>query len=177
MIYLKMSDNKRAECPFLEKDGCTVYEDRPGACRIYPLGRATNKPAGKEKITERFFLVKEDHCMGLNEEKKWTVEEWMHHEGLELYNLMNDQWMEIVTSYNNLGSGDSVIKKIQMFHLASYNLDKFRDFLFKSTFFNRFEINESDKVKIYNNDEDLLEFSFKWLKFSLIGKNTIPLKS
>src|SRR5215207_1172173 len=25
-------------CSLLEEEGCTVHADRPGACRIYPLG-------------------------------------------------------------------------------------------------------------------------------------------
>ena len=177
MVYLKMSDDEKKKCPFLKKDGCTIYDDRPGACRIYPLGRATTKSAGKEKVTERFFLVMEDHCMGFNEEKKWTVEEWLYNEGLGKYNLMNDKWMEIITSKNNLGSGDSLIKKIQMFNMASYNLDKFKDFLFNSAFFNRFEVSQNEKNEIFQNDEALLQFSFKWLKFSLFGEKTISIRS
>jgi Fe-S-cluster containining protein len=177
MVYLKMSDNEKKTCPFLKMDGCRIYEDRPSACRIYPLGRATTKPIGKAKVTERFFLVMEDHCMGFNEEKQWTIEGWLCNEGLEKYNSMNDQWMEIITSENNLGSDDSLIKKIQMFYMASYNLDKFKDFLFKSAFFNRFKVSQSMKDKIYQNDEELLNFSFKWLKFSLFGEKTISIRS
>ena len=173
MVYLKMSDNERRDCLFLKKDGCSVYEDRPSACRIYPLGRASAKPIGKEDITERFFLVREDHCMGFNEEKQWTVEEWLHDEGLDQYNKINDQWMEIITSKKDLGSGDPFVKKIQMFYMASYNLDKFKEFLFKSAFFNRFKVSQSIKDEIYENDEELIMFSFRWLKFSLFGERTI----
>lgn len=129
MVYLRMSDGEREDCPFLDKnDGCIVYEDRPGSCRIYPVGRATAKPEGKGTVTERFFLVREDHCMGFNEGKQWTVQEWMNNEGLEQYNFMNDQWMEIITSMKDLGSGDSFKKKSRCFlwpHITLINLENF----------------------------------------------------
>ena len=85
--------------------------------------------------------------------------------------------MEVITSKKDLGNGDILVKKIQMFYMASYNLDKFKDFLFNSAFFNRFEVSQSVKNKIYQNDEELIKFSFKWLKFSLFGESTIQLRS
>jgi Fe-S-cluster containining protein len=38
-VSLKMGDDDRRSCPFVDETGCTVYADRPGACRTYPLGR------------------------------------------------------------------------------------------------------------------------------------------
>ena len=34
MIRLQMLDDNKKRCPFVTPDGCSVYEDRPGACRI-----------------------------------------------------------------------------------------------------------------------------------------------
>ena len=39
------------------------------------------------------------------------------------------------------------LEKIEMFFLAYYNLDSFRDFVFKSTFFDKFEVDETTKQK------------------------------
>ncbi|MDE7065194.1 MAG: YkgJ family cysteine cluster protein, partial [Desulfovibrionaceae bacterium] len=38
---LKMQEGPGAPCPFVTPGGCSLYEDRPGACRTYPLGRGT----------------------------------------------------------------------------------------------------------------------------------------
>lgn len=40
LIRLKMGDDKIHSCPFVTDAGCSVYEDRPVSCRLYPLGRA-----------------------------------------------------------------------------------------------------------------------------------------
>src|SRR5210317_1000027 len=41
VLYLGMVDDGRASCPFVSRDGCRVYNGRPGACRAYPIGRGT----------------------------------------------------------------------------------------------------------------------------------------
>ncbi len=42
VVALRMADSEKKPCPFLGKadEGCTVYEHRPWACRMYPLGMA-----------------------------------------------------------------------------------------------------------------------------------------
>ena len=42
-VMLVMADNDEKTCPFLGEEGCTVYEDRPSACRTYPLERAVDR--------------------------------------------------------------------------------------------------------------------------------------
>jgi len=177
MVYLQMGldDNKR--CPFVSADGCMIYEDRPGACRIYPLGRATAKPDGGKNTLEDFFLVEEDHCMGFKEEKEWSIDEWMRNEGLKEYNEMNDHWLEIITSPKSLGHKEDVPRKIKMFFMASYNLDRFREFIFKSKFLDLFHIESALKDSLESDDTALMKFAFDWLKFSLFGEKTIQIKS
>jgi Fe-S-cluster containining protein len=176
MIKLKMGDDEKGRCPFLGAGGCTVYEDRPGACRIYPLGRAATKRGGKPDAMEKFFIVKEEHCLGFGEDREWTVEEWIKNEGLDEYNVMNDQWLEVTTSSKGLGHEKDVPRKTQMFYMASYNLDRLREFIFKSRFFDRFEVPPGLKEKLASDDAALLKFAFDWLKFSLFGENTIQIK-
>ena len=177
MLYLKMGKDSEKRCPFVSSNGCTVYEDRPNACRIYPLGRAALKPDGRDEPLERFFIVTEDHCLGFDEDREWTIESWMQNEGVNEYNAINDLWMEIITSTNSLGQGKDLTRKIQMFYMASYNLDKFREFLFKSTFFQFFKVEEDLKRRISTEDVALMRFALDWLKFSLFGEKTIQIDS
>ena len=62
-----------------------------------------------------------------------------------------------------------------MFFMASYNLDKFRQFIFKSKFFDRFRVDSELKDILKIDDTRLMHFAFDWLKFSLFGEKTIPL--
>ncbi|MBW2063013.1 MAG: YkgJ family cysteine cluster protein [Deltaproteobacteria bacterium] len=170
-VKLKMSEKEGRPCPFVSPEGCTVYEDRPGACRIYPLGRGS-APGGREI----FFLVKEDHCQGFNEEREWTVETWQADQGLIKYNAINDLWMEIITSRASLGPPEHRSKKMQMFFMASYNLDRFREFIFQSRFCERFVLDSKTIEAIRTDDLALLKFGFKWLQFSLFGKQTMYIR-
>ena len=138
MMFLGMNRDDTRTCPFVTPDGCTIYEDRPGACRIYPLGRAALRVESEMDTREKFFIVDEDHCLGFQEGREWAIEEWLANEGLDEYNKMNDHWLEITTSTKSLGQEKEVPRKIQMFIMASYNLDKFRRFVFESRFFDLF---------------------------------------
>jgi Fe-S-cluster containining protein len=177
MMTLKMNMDQIGACPFVISKGCTIYEDRPGACRIYPLGRAAMKVDKEKDAREKFFIVQEEHCLGFEEERKWSVEEWMANEGVSEYNAMNDHWLEIISSPKSLGKKEEIPRKIQMFSMASYNLDKFRTFLFQSRFFSLFEVSNGLNDKLRSDDVALMLFSFDWLKFSLFGEKTLQMKS
>jgi uncharacterized protein len=177
MVKLKMSQDNKRRCPFVTADGCTIYEDRPGACRLYPLGRAATKQDAQRDSREKFFIVNEEHCLGFKEDREWTLREWLTNEGVDEYNRMNDQWLEIITSQKTLGPKKDAQQKTQMFFMASYNLDKFREFIFKSRFFERFEVESGLKSRLASDDVELMKFSFDWLKFSLFGEKTIQIRN
>ncbi|RLB41363.1 MAG: YkgJ family cysteine cluster protein [Deltaproteobacteria bacterium] len=162
-------------CPFVTRQGCAIYEDRPGACRLYPIGMASAFPVGGEKAKEKFFIVSESHCLGFKENKEWTIEEWLKHEGVTHYNTMNDPWMRIVTASRSLSQGAVLDQKLKMFFMASYNLDRFRAFVFHSPFFEKFEVLEEIKLKIAEDDVELMKFGFEWLRFALFGEKTMKL--
>lgn len=175
-VRLKMEDNERRTCPFVTAKGCQIYEDRPGACRIYPIGRASSKTQGQERPREFFFTVREDHCRGFEESKEWTVEAWCQDQGLEPYQQLNDLWMEIVTRKGSLGPREVVEKKHHMFFMASYNLDQFRRFVLETRFLSLFDLPETRIEKIKTDDLELQKLALEWLKFSLYGEKTLPLK-
>ncbi|MDQ1334961.1 MAG: YkgJ family cysteine cluster protein [Thermodesulfobacteriota bacterium] len=173
MVQLKMNRETKGACPFVSSEGCTIYEDRPEACRLYPIGRASAMADGAREAQEKFFMVAESHCLGFREKKAWTLEEWLDHEGVKKYAAMNDPWRGIVTSARSLGPTAHIEKKHQMFFMASYNLDRFRDFLFNSGFFDRFQIDSGLKEELGRDDVTLMRFAFDWLRFSLFGEKTI----
>lgn len=42
VLVLKLREDETKNCHFVNPDtGCTVYEDRPWACRMYPVGLAS----------------------------------------------------------------------------------------------------------------------------------------
>jgi hypothetical protein len=171
-----MNQDKAAKCPFVTSEGCNVYPDRPGACRIYPLGRAASKAHIKIERQEKFFIIEEEHCLGFQETREWSIEEWLASEGLDEYNTMNDLWSEILTSSKDLGPTEDIPKKLQMFSMASYNLDRFRKFIFESRFFQLFQVAEDKRRVLASEDVELMKFAFDWLKYSLFGERTLELR-
>jgi uncharacterized protein len=176
MVKLSMRKDEGHRCPFVTDKGCSIYEDRPESCRLYPIGRASALVNREAETREKYFIVGEAHCRGFKEKRRWSLQKWLNHEGVKEYKAMNDRWLSIVTSSKSLGPKAHITRKHQMFFMASYNLDKFREFLFQSKFFDHFEVNEELKGRMEADDVSLMGFGFDWLKFSLFGEKTLKVK-
>jgi hypothetical protein len=172
MVYLQMSQNERRACPFVSKAGCLVYEDRPSACRIYPVARASRLNRLRDSVLDDYFVLREDHCLGFKEEKLWKMDEWLNDQGLEDYHLHNDLWMGIVT-HPRLKSAQLPQRQQQIFYLASFNLDKFREMIFKSRFLSLFQIEDRETELIRTDETALLKLAFRWMQFCLLGEGTL----
>lgn len=75
-VFLRMLDTENRECPFVTPQGCTIYDDRPVNCRYYPVGQGMLKKAIEKGVTDEefFFLIKEPHCKGFEEDIEWSVD-------------------------------------------------------------------------------------------------------
>jgi hypothetical protein len=175
VALLKMGDDKQKKCPFVTPEGCGIYPDRPWACRMYPLGLASSKPAGGDE--EFCFIVEEDSvCFGFQEDREWTVKAWLDNQEVDTYNKKSEAYMQL-TMHKRFQEGKKLgPSKVQMFYQTCYNLDRFRRGLFESTFFNRFDVEPETIEKIRTDDEALLDFGLGWLRFSLFGESTLKIK-
>lgn len=176
MIYLRMQEDERRTCPFVGPEGCRIYQDRPSACRIYPLARASRMNRVHGGVREDYYVLHEDHCKGFEEERVWSASEWIEDQGLEQYHELNDLWMAIVT-HSRLRNGSLSEKQQQMFFLASYNADKFRRFILESRFLQAFDLPEEEIEAVRTSDEALLRLAFKWLRFSLCNEPVLSLRA
>ena len=55
VVVLKMQEDDEKSCPFVTRSGCGIYEDRPWACRIYPLQPESTKIT--EKAGKAYYSV------------------------------------------------------------------------------------------------------------------------
>jgi len=153
-----------------------VYEDRPGACRIYPLGRAATRSPLDGTPREFYFTVREEHCRGFEQPRQWAVRDWIGNQGLAEYNTFNDLLMDLYVLKSRRKGLTLGQQQMQMFIMSCYNLEKFREFIFKSAFLRKFDI-DSDRVNaIGHDDAKLLEFAFDWLKFALFQEATLTIR-
>ena len=126
-LRLAMRDDLPGKpCPFVTPQGCGVYPHRPGACRTYPLGRAA-RTGDDGQVVEQFFVVREEHCRGFEQDASWTSAEWLGDQDLAAYNAANDRYMLLLAQAREHGLLDR--KQANLVFLAAYNLDAFRDFL------------------------------------------------
>ncbi len=170
IAVLKMKDDTEKSCPFVTPEGCTVYSDRPVTCRYYPIGMAIMKKHDKKTGQDFFIKIKEDHCLGHNEETEWTIDEWRADQEADLYDEMNNDWMEVVLKAKSLGMVEFGQKSLDLFFMVSSNLDMFRDFVFNSDFLKAYEITPEVVERIKNDELELLKFSLKWLRFTMFGE-------
>jgi len=172
MVYLQMSQNERRKCPFVTPEGCSVYSDRPSACRIYPIARASRLHRVHGSVLENYFVLHEDHCLGFEQEQFWKMDEWLKDQGLDDYYEHNDLWMGILT-HPRLRDRRLPEKQQQMFYLASYNLDRFREMVFNSRFLKLFQIEEDEIEKMRTSETALLKLAFAWMQCSFLGEGTL----
>ncbi|MDY7036224.1 MAG: YkgJ family cysteine cluster protein [Thermodesulfobacteriota bacterium] len=161
LVILKMIEDDK-KCPFVSLEGCTIYDNRPWPCRMYPLDM-------NDDGTLR-FITDATKCMGLNEKDEWSIGDWLVDQGIVLYDEMNALFSQITTPLHaqELDIDNPDIAK--MIFMALYDLDKFREFVFKSTFLDRFEVDTMKVEKIKRNDTELLRFGIDWIKFGIFGQ-------
>ena len=180
---LRMRSAGGGACVFMhEVDGCTVYPDRPATCRYYPLGFATVKLRDSEGKADFHFLVKEPHCLGHEESKLQSVDEFRREQGVVDYDRVNRGWMDILmkmVSWRTLGGpgGKDISPQSQkMFFMVSTDVEAFRDFVFKTRFLETYQIAPEMAERLKVEDELLLALGFDWMKNVLFNEPTIALR-
>jgi uncharacterized protein len=173
-VLLKM-DPETKRCPFVTEQGCSVYQNRPWACRMYPLGVA--EPRNPTPVDRTFhFLVREDICHGHERGNPISVRQWLEDQGIEEYEAMGASFRDLMLS--SFWEKDEALtaEKMDMFYMSCYDLDRFRRFVFETRFLSLFDVDEARVEAIRTDDLELLEFAMQWLRFSLFGEKTMKLR-
>jgi len=164
IVTLKPNDAKRLTCPFVSEKGCGVYSDRPASCRTYPLVRAIYRCRKTDRISERFMLLQEPHCLGFNEPQKQTVRQWIEGQEIETHNSINDKLMQIIHLKNQVLPGPLDLKSRHLVYQALYDLDNFRNQIFGNKLLANFEVQAEKRAAAETDDTALLEVGMQWVK-------------
>jgi hypothetical protein len=175
---LKVMDGDKEGCPFVTPEGCSIYEDRPSNCRYYPVGQGIMIIASDEgPVNEEFyFFIRDPNCLGYQGNREWTIESWRIEQGADLYDEMNREWKEIQLRRNTSDQSKLESNKQAMLYMASYDVDKFKKFVFESRFLDILEIDKEEVEKIKIDEIALMKFGFKYLKFILMLENKLKVK-
>lgn len=162
LVLLKMNEDDDKRCHLVTEEGCSIYEDRPWACRMYPLDLGDE---GGYKLA-----VDETRCKGLGQGEPRRVRQYLEDQSTKPY-------VDAEKEYANL-TGDSRLEQLdvdnpqvfKMIFMATYNLDSFRKFVFESTFLKRFQMEPGRAEDVRESDEELLRLGYDWLAFGLFGQ-------
>lgn len=168
-VVLKMNEDEEKRCPFVTpQHGCKIYPDRPWSCRMYPVDI---------KVKDEWYCMATtpERCHGLREPRELTIAEWMTDQGLDVYEEVEAVFKEVtlglIPGHKNLNE-----QIYEMFYMACYDLDRFRRFVFETSFLDTFDLPEELVEKIKTDDFELLQLGFKWLKFGLVDRNALKIK-
>ncbi|HYB52089.1 MAG TPA: YkgJ family cysteine cluster protein [Burkholderiaceae bacterium] len=182
-LGLRDVPGERKPCVFLDPErGCNVYNDRPAACRYYPLGLASVKMKGHDAPEDFYFLVKESHCKGHEQAREQTVAQFREEQQVADYDEQNRGWMQILmklASWKSLGGpwGKQPDERVrQMFLMVSADPDAFRRFVFGSSFLEKYAVDPAVREQLEHDDETLMHLGFDWLRAVLFNEPTLHLR-
>jgi hypothetical protein len=157
VVQLAM-DPQNLYCKLVRDEGCSVYEDRPWACRMFPLDLASEE--GKYTL-----IAGRDRCLGLGEGKEQTVGEWLESQGVNPYLEMDLVFRSVMppgfTPEKNLGAG---LGKVLF---LAYDLDRFAAMLDDPHFRSVYDIDEDTLRTLRENDEEMLKMAFRYIRVQL----------
>ncbi|WP_417910246.1 YkgJ family cysteine cluster protein [Candidatus Electronema sp. PJ] len=167
--FLTMIDDGRASCVFVTEQGCSVYEDRPAACRAYPAGRGASRRTDNA-IEEQFVLLREPHCLGFAEQQTQTALDYFQDQGLLEYNRANDQLLQLF-QHPKIQAGFRLSQnQMDQFVMALYNLDFFRQEMADGRIKMNRPLSVLELRALAGDDEELLLLGLRWLLQEYFGK-------
>jgi hypothetical protein len=177
-VKLRPVENGTA-CQFMTPEGCSVYEDRPTACRYYPIALLSMRKQDEYVDTEAYALVKEEHCLGHNEPREISVADYRKEQGLSEYDELARGWRQLILKKQSSGPtiGAPSKRSLELFFMVCYDVDRFSSFVASDGFNDLYDIDAEEMKKILSDDTELMLFGFRFLKQVLYGENTIALKA
>ncbi len=170
-VLLRMADNREKTCPFLIDSGCSVYEDRPDTCRTFPVEQGILYDADIKKDTPVHFFRPPEFCLGRHDKQEWTISEWTSDQETDLYQEMTIRWAGVKRLFikDPWGAEGPEGPRAKMAFMATYNIDRFREFVFQSSFLKRYKVKSTVVKNLKKDDVRLLKFGFEWVKVFVWG--------
>lgn len=164
-------------CRFMTPEGCGVYTDRPTACRYYPIALLSMRNQDEYTDRDAYALVSEPHCLGHQDPRSLTINDYRNEQGLPEYDDLARGWRQLILKKKSSGPsiGKPSKRSLQLFFMACYDLDRFREFVASEGFISLFDIPAEEMLENLKDDVKLMEFAFRFLRQTLFGENTIAL--
>jgi len=165
-------------CQFVTDEGCSVYEDRPTACRYYPVGLLSTRRQDESFDRASYALVTEDYCHGHFEDRKLTIDEYRQQQGLEDYDELGRPWRQLILKVKSAGPaiGNMSRTSLKFFFMACYDMDRFREFVKSEGFSTTYDLDQETMDRLLVDDLALLAFGDRMIRQIMYAEQSIPLK-
>ncbi|MDP1609765.1 MAG: YkgJ family cysteine cluster protein [Sulfuritalea sp.] len=166
-------------CRFMKPEGCDIYTDRPTACRYYPVALLSMRKQDEYVDRDSYAIVKEDHCKGHEVNRPIAIADYRKEQGLEEYDELARGWRQLVLKKKSSGPsiGKPSLRSRQLFFMACYDIDRFREFVSAESFDKLFELKQEEKDALMKDDVALLQFAFRFLRQVMFGEESIALNA
>jgi hypothetical protein len=166
-------------CQFMKPEGCGVYEDRPTACRYYPVALLSMRRQDEYVDRDSYALVKEEHCLGHQEPRSLSIDEYRAEQGLVDYDELARGWRQLILKKKSSGPsiGKPSKRSLQLFFMSCYDVDQFRSFVASAGFGEVYDLPDEEKLKILSDDTALMLFGFRFLRQVLFGELSIAMRA
>jgi len=176
-VKLRPVENGTA-CQFMTPEGCGVYEDRPTACRYYPVALLSLRRQDESTDQTSYALVEEPHCLGHKEPRSISVGDYRKEQGLEEYDDQARGWRQLILKKKSSGPsiGKPSKRSLELFFMVCYDLDRFSQFVASEGFSDIYDLPAQELKDILCDDLELMQFGFRFLRQVLFGEESIPLR-
>jgi hypothetical protein len=96
---------------------------------------------------------------------------------VDVHDRINAEWTDLLVRKRSFPPNMKFTEQTKkMFFLASYNIDKFKEFVFESSFLKRYQVDDATVEKIKTDEIELLQFGMRWLKWLLFKEGDFKVK-
>lgn len=173
---IKLRTDDSGACLFVTDEGCSVYQDRPTACRLYPVGHMAMRRTGSSEAETNYFMIREEHCKGHEEDRELTIQEYLKEQETAAFDNVNREWFEIMLKKKSAGPtvGRPSESSLQFFFMCSFDIDRLRRFVLSENFRRTYVLEDSTYEIFEKEDLSLLQFGYKLMRQVFFGERSIP---
>jgi Fe-S-cluster containining protein len=166
-------------CRFMTPEGCSVYEDRPTACRYYPVALLSMRKQDESIDRQSYAIVRESHCFGHAEPDVQTIDEYRAAQGVVAYDDAARGWRQLILKKKSSGPtiGKPSKRSLELFFMVCYDVDRFRSFVASDAFNDTFVLPPEELREALMDDLALLQFGYRFLRQVLFGEMSIELRA
>jgi hypothetical protein len=154
VVQLAM-DPKSLDCMLVTDKGCSVYADRPWACRMFPLDLGS-------KDGEFRIMASKERCMGLLESATGTIGEWVDGQGIAPFLQMEREFNSVMPA--GFVPGSPLPEGLGKILFLAYDLDRFVEIVKDPRFQTFYEVDDEMLRGAFEDDEQLLRLAFRYIR-------------